>query len=298
MLKVLILGATGMLGHVLLRDLAASEEYDVHATARHIEPLRGALPASLLDRVVSGIDADDRDAVRAVLDTVGPDVVINAIGVIKQDPRVQDTARTIAINALFPHVLAAECRRIGARFVQVSTDCVFSGKEGSYTEETQPDARDFYGLSKQLGEVPAPALVLRTSIIGHELSGHRSLLDWFLSSTGTVRGFTRAIYTGVTTTEFAKLLGTVVLRRPELTGLLHVAAEPISKHDLLSLVAGEYDWKGTIVADATFACDRSMLAGKLYDLTGYQPPDWPTMIREMHQAANLWRRADARLAIA
>jgi dTDP-4-dehydrorhamnose reductase len=282
---VMILGVTGMLGHVLFRELTACASYDVRGTARSIEALRGAIPPAPLGNVTTDIDAADFASVRRLLDQVRPDVVINAIGIIKQDPRIRNLATTVAVNALFPHHLAEHCTDIGARLIHVSTDCVFSGQDGKYTESDQPDAHDFYGLSKLLGEVASPALVLRTSIIGHELTGHRSLIDWFLSSSGTVHGFTRAIYSGVTTVEFARLIASVIIPRPQLAGLMHVAAAPISKHDLLTLVAKQYNWSGVIIPQDSFACDRSLIAERLQAATGYQPPDWPTMIRAMYESS-------------
>jgi dTDP-4-dehydrorhamnose reductase len=286
--KVLILGVTGMLGHALLRELGGRPELAVTGTARDPAGVARHFPARLADGVITGVEATDFEAVGRLIRRSAPDVVINCIGVIKQDPRVQDPVATVTVNSLFPHRLARECEDAGARLIHVSTDCVFSGLSGHYSEASAADPGDFYGRSKLLGEVTAPALVLRTSIIGPELSGHRSLLDWFLASSGTVRGFTRAVYSGVTTYEFARLLSEVVIPRPDLTGLVHVAADPITKHDLLRLIAAEYDWPGEIVPDDQFTCDRSMTATRLLDLTGYRPPDWPTMIREMRESAERW----------
>lgn len=286
--KVLILGVTGMLGHALLRELSARPQLSVRGTARDSVSLSRHFPAELAGSVFTGVEAADFAAVGRLIRGFAPDVVINAIGVIKQDPRAQDPVATVTVNSLFPHRLSRECADAGARLIHVSTDCVFSGAEGRYTESSPADPADFYGRSKLLGEVAAPALVLRTSIIGHELAGHRSLVDWFLSTPGTVRGFTRAIYSGVTTYEFARLLADVVIPRPGLAGLIHVAADPIAKYDLLHLIAQEYGRPGEIVPDDHLACDRSMRAAHLLELTGYRPPDWPTMIREMRESAERW----------
>lgn len=283
--RVLLLGVTGMLGHTLLRELGRAPELDVYGTARRRDALR-AVPEELRDRVTTGIDATDTDAVRQVLDTVRPDVVVNCVGVIKQHPGVEDPVNTIAVNALLPHLLARICAGYGSRLIQVSTDCVFSGERGGYTEADLPDPRDLYGRSKLLGEVTAaPALTLRTSIIGHELASNRSLVDWFLSRTGVVRGYTRAIYTGVTTVEFARLLRSVVLPRPELSGLYHVAAAPISKYELLRLIADAYGWNGQLVPYDEFHCDRSLRAEAFHAATGYRPPPWPEMIADLRAAA-------------
>ncbi|WBC21554.1 MULTISPECIES: SDR family oxidoreductase [unclassified Solwaraspora] len=292
--RVLVAGATGMLGHTLLRELSADPTLDVHGTARDLADRAPHFPAPLVGRIASDIDASRFDQVRRIVDELRPDVVVNCVGVIKQRPDVQDATHTVTLNALFPHMLAQTCGQIGSRLVHVSTDCVFSGRQGGYVEEDLPDPPDLYGRSKLLGEVTGEGtLTLRTSIIGHELTSNRSLVDWFLSRPGGVKGWTRAIYTGVTTVEFARLLRTVVLPRTDLTGLYHLAAEPISKYDLLRLIAEVYRWPGDIVPDDGFACDRSMRADRLADVTGYRPPSWPEMVRSLYAARARWAGAPA-----
>jgi dTDP-4-dehydrorhamnose reductase len=287
--RVLVLGASGMLGHALLRELSGVDGIEAYGTVRSLESFYDRIPHDLLDRVRVGVDATDSASVEQVIDELRPDVVVNAIGVIKQDPAVGDAARTVQLNALLPHQLADHCARRGARLVLVSTDCVFSGRKGRYKESDLPDPSDFYGRSKLLGEsTAASCLTLRTSIVGHELGTTRSLIDWFLAQSGTVRGFTRAIYSGLTTPEFARMLATVVLPATDLTGLFHVASAPISKHELLHLVAEEYGWQGTITPDDGVDCDRSLDAARFRERTGYEPPTWPTMIKEMREAARAW----------
>ena len=150
-------------------------------------------------------------------------------------------------------------------------------------ESNNPDPVDLYGRSKLLGEVSrAPALTLRTSFIGHEVGSSISLVDWFLSQSGVVNGFTRAIYSGLTATEFSRLLASVVFPRDDLTGLYHVASTPISKYDLLSSIADEYGWSGKLVPFSDFECDRSLLADAFFSATGYRPPEWPEMISQMN----------------
>ncbi|WP_123602177.1 SDR family oxidoreductase [Micromonospora sp. Llam0] len=290
--RVLIAGATGMLGHTLLRELSADPALDVHGTARDLADRAHHFPAPLVERIADGIDATRFDQVRRIVDELRPDVVVNCVGVIKQRPDVRDATHTVTLNALFPHLLAQTCGQFGSRLIHVSTDCVFSGRRGGYVEDDLPDPPDLYGRSKLLGEVTREgALTLRTSIIGHELTSSRSLVDWFLSRPGVVQGWTGAIYTGVTTVEFARLLRTVVLPRTDLTGLYHLAAEPISKYDLLRLIAEVYRWPGDIAPDDGFVCDRSMRADRLADVTGYRPPSWPDMVRSMHAARTRWASA-------
>lgn len=287
MSRVLILGATGMLGHTLITELDQTKGIEVHGTARDKNHAFVNLPAKLIQRVTPKVDALNFDSVRRVLRDVHPDLVVNCIGVIKQDPTIQDAIRTISANSLFPRALAQECASRDARLIHISTDCVFSGARGNYSETDNPDPVDLYGRSKLLGEITeAPALTLRMSLIGHELGTSRSLVDWFLSQSGTVKGFTRAIYSGVTTTEFARLLVSNIFPRNDLTGLFHVASSHISKYDLLRLIAQIYRWPGEILPVDDFVCDRSLSADALFSVTGYRPPTWPEMIIEMNRVAS------------
>jgi len=247
-----------MLGWTATRLLLEEPSLSVHAAVRSSAALPGKVQSLFGDRVHE-LDVTDDEARRAFLESVRPDFVLNCVGVIKQDPRVGDLAPTVRINSLLPHLLANDCDALGARLVQVSTDCVFSGRAGSYREEDVPDPVDFYGRSKLLGELETRHLTLRTSIIGPELRRHASLVDWFLSRDGkVVNGFERAIYSGVTTFEFTRFIRDVVLERPELTGLFHLASDPISKYELLKLVAAECGWNGELVPDSDFTCDRSL----------------------------------------
>ncbi|MEU4714745.1 SDR family oxidoreductase [Micromonospora purpureochromogenes] len=288
--RVLVLGATGMLGHTLMRDFSDAADIEVYGAARGAGPA-DAFPADVAARITPGLDVLELDRLGLLLREVRPDVVVNCVGVIKQRPEVQDAVRTILVNSLFPHLLAQECAGRDIRLIHVSTDCVFSGDRGGYVESDLPDPPDLYGRSKLLGETSVPpALTLRTSIIGHELRSTMSLVDWFLAQTGVVNGYTKAIYSGVTTTEFARLLRSVVLPREDLTGLYHVASTPISKYELLRLVATVYNWTGELVPHDNFVCDRSMCAEELAGATGYRPPAWSEMINQLHQAWIRWTR--------
>jgi len=289
--KVLILGATGMCGHTLLRSLAARSEFTVHATVRSHDGLERWFPSELLARLHAPVDADRFDSLVEVLNAVRPDVVINCIGVIKQQAAAKDPLACIAINALLPHRVAQECARLDARLIHISTDCVFSGQQGNYAENDFPDCNDLYGRTKLLGEVDYPhAVTLRTSIIGHELNSHVSLIDWFLTQQGKVRGFTRAIYSGFPTVEMARIIADVVIPRPDLHGLYHVSSEPISKYDLLCLVRETYGKTIDIEPDADFACDRSLDSRRFREATGYSPPAWSELVQSMHDG---WERERA-----
>jgi dTDP-4-dehydrorhamnose reductase len=272
-----------MLGHAVLRFFAGSRGFDVRGTARSAASVR-SLPDDVRARVIVGVDVLDADALVRLFASVRPHVVVNCIGLVKQLAQADDPLSAIPVNALLPHRLAALCELAGARLVHVSTDCVFDGRKGMYTEADPPDALDLYGRSKQLGEVAGPhAITLRTSIIGHELQGAHGLVGWFLAQQGEVRGYTRAVFSGLPTVELARVIRDHVLPRPELHGLYHVSAAPIAKHDLLQLVAKAYGRETAITPDDRLVIDRSLDSTRFREATGYAPPPWPELVRRMHE---------------
>lgn len=284
--RILVLGASGMLGHAALRFFAASDGFEAWGSARSAGLLRAFEP-SIHDRIVTGIDVENVDSLARLLDRVRPQVVINAVGLVKQVAEAEDPLQAIPINALLPHRLARLCALIGARLVHISTDCVFAGTRGGYREDDPADAQDLYGRSKHLGEVvDVPhAVTLRTSIVGHELAGAHGLVGWFLSQSGGVRGFTRAVFSGLPTVELARVIRDHVLSHPGLRGLHHVSAAPIAKYDLLRLVAQTYGKAIEITPDDRLVIDRSLDSTRFRQLTGYQPPGWSELVRAMHDFA-------------
>jgi dTDP-4-dehydrorhamnose reductase len=277
-MKVLILGGAGMLGHQLWKVI--SSRFDTFATLRNHSSSLGLFDRS---RVIAGVAAEDFDSVIQAFAKVRPDVVINCIGIVKQQGASKDPVACLGINSLFPHRLARLCQASQARLIHVSTDCVFSGKKGNYTESDFPDADDLYGRSKLLGEVQGPGCItLRTSIIGRELQTQQGLVEWFLSNAGkTVSGYTNAIFSGLTTTALAELIAHLIMHFPDLDGLWHVAAQPINKFDLLTLVRDTFGANIKIVADDRFHCDRSLCDLRFRQATGWVPLAWPDMIRAM-----------------
>jgi len=279
--RVLILGASGMLGNAMLRILSQSEACEVRGTARSAGVLRHFEP-SLAQRIVTGIDVENVDALTTLLADVRPSVVVNCIGLVKQLAQADDPLSALPINALLPHRLARLCGLVGARFVHISTDCVFNGRKGSYLESDPSDAEDLYGRSKYLGEVAYPhSITLRTSIIGHELSSAHGLVGWFLAQEGTVKGYRKAIFSGLPTVELSRIVRDVVLPQPELSGIYHVAAEPIAKYDLLQLVRDAYGKTIAIEPDDSVAIDRSLNAERFRKATGYVAAPWPELVARM-----------------
>ena len=281
--KILVLGASGMLGNAVLRIFSESDNYITVGTVRS-EKVVNLLPVQVRERLIIGFDLEDVDNLIKVFDSVKPDVVINCIGVVKQLPDANDPLSALPLNSILPHRLANLCGVAGARFVHMSTDCVYSGCKGMYTEEDFPDATDLYGRSKLLGEVDYPhAITLRTSIIGHELAGARSLLCWFLGETGCVSGFSRAVFSGLPTVEIARLIRDYVLPNPQLHGVYHVSSDPINKYDLLKLVARTYGKIIDIEKNEDYVIDRSLDSVRFREKTGYIPASWERLIISMHE---------------
>lgn len=280
---VLVVGASGMLGSAVMRLLAISPGYRVYGSVRSDSFLRH-IPKEFHEHVITGVDATNTDNLHRLFDETQPDVVINCIGLVKQLCEASDPLLCIPINSILPHRIARLSKLIGARLVHVSTDCVFSGAKGSYTEADFPDATDLYGRSKLLGEVDySHSVTLRTSIIGHELNSARSLINWFLLQKGEVQGFTRAVFSGLPTVEFAKVVRDFVIPNPQLQGLYHLSSSPISKYDLLKLVAKIYNRSILLTPSNEPVIDRSLDSTRFREATGYNPPSWPTLIRLMHQ---------------
>jgi dTDP-4-dehydrorhamnose reductase len=281
--KVLVFGATGMLGHTLLSFLSGRENLVLYATARNRDGLSSWFTPEICSHIHSPVDVDNFDSILRVLVEIKPDVVINCIGIIKQQPAANDSIVSINVNALFPHRLALACQAVTARLIHISTDCVFKGDRGNYTESDPSDALDLYGRSKFLGEVSNPHCVtLRTSIIGHELRGKHGLVDWFLAQNATVPGFTNAIFTGIPTVELARIIAEHVIPNTELTGLYHVSSEPVSKYELLRMVAQRYGKDVEIERYEEFHCNRSLDSTRFRSATGWIPLAWPNLVDAMY----------------
>jgi len=279
MSRVLILGGNGMLGHVLWRT--CRERFDTYATVRSEEPDDAAAEMLDPDLTVAGVVAEEPRSVARALDETSPDAVVNCIGVVKQT--INDPSTAIRVNALFPHELASACRERGARLVHVSTDCVFSGRKGGYTESDRPDPDDVYGRSKLLGELAASGtMTIRTSMIGRELATSNGLLEWFLSQSGaSVRGFTRAVFSGPTAPVLSRAIANVLERHQELEGPWHLGAAPIAKHDLLLLLRQAFELDVEIEPDESLVVDRSLDSTRFRNATGWSTPSWHDMVVEL-----------------
>ena len=279
---ILVIGATGMLGNAVLRFFNDSDGYIAIGTARSSSQV-SMLRQDLQDKVITGVDVGDDDSLKKILDETRPNVVINCVGLVKQLSSSYDPLLAIPINSLLPHRLALLCKSINARLIHLSTDCVFSGQKGGYVETDIPDAFDLYGRSKLLGEVYdfENTITLRTSIIGHELNGAHSLVNWYLSQKNDVSGYTKAIFSGLPTVELSRVIRDFVIPNQHLFGLYHVSVNPISKFELLNFIKNQYGIINAINPDSKLEIDRSLDSTRFRDATGYVPPSWIDLIQSM-----------------
>ena len=281
-MKILIIGATGMLGYSLFKNLSDAANLDVFGTVRNIKG-KEQFFTDCEEKIFQGVDVCDLATLESVIKEVTPDVVINCIGLIKQHSISKQHVDAVAINSLLPHKLASLCDSQDCKLIHFSTDCIFDGKKGSYTEDDIPDALDLYGRSKCLGEVDyAPHLTIRTSIIGHELDSAVSLVDWFLSQEHTTKGFSKAIFSGLPTCVIARLLIEKILPVHELSGLYQLSVDPVDKFTLLNLIADVYNKKIEILESTELKIDRSLNSERLRNVLSLEIPSWKTLISEMH----------------
>ncbi len=270
-----------MLGNAVVRVLSENNNLIVFGTVR-AESSKQLFTETIASRIFSGVDIEREESLTRVFSETQPDVVINCVGLIKQLSDFNDPLEVIPINSMLPHRLAKMC--IGkAKLIHISTDCVFDGSKGHYLESDSADARDLYGMSKYIGEVSYPHCVtLRTSIIGHELESKNSLVEWFLSQELSCKGFNKAFFSGFPAVVLAQIIRDVVIPENKLSGIFHVAANPINKYDLLTLIADIYDKSIQIIPDDSVVIDRSLNADKFRRETGYIAPEWPSLIRTMY----------------
>jgi len=280
-MKILIVGASGMLGNAIFKFLKLHSSWEIFGTTRSEGAKRLFRPADVT-YLISGVDVEQQDSLLEVFARIKPNVVINCVGLIKQLSGAFDPLQTIPINALLPHRLARMCELTNSRLIHMSTDCIFSGDKGKYIESDPPDAQDLYGRSKLLGEVNySHTITLRTSIIGHELQSSNGLVGWFLSQEGAVKGYKSAIFSGLPTVEIARVIRDHVIPHPYLHGVYHVSAEPISKFNLLTLIAKIYGKTIEINSDEQLVIDRSLDSTRFRQATGFAPKSWPELVTFM-----------------
>lgn len=271
-----------MLGYSLFKNLSVYSQFDVYGTVRSIDGLASYFKG-FEKKLFKNVDVLSLSIVEEILQTIKPTIVINCIGLIKQQSSSNSAIDAITINSLLPHQLALICDKHAAKLIHFSTDCVFNGTKGGYIETDNTDALDLYGRSKQMGEVTyAPHLTFRTSIIGHELNSSISLVDWFLSQSTSVSGYSKAIFSGMPTCYIAKIFIERLNDIFTISGLYHLSVTPIDKFTLLNKISSAYKKDIIIDRSETLAIDRSLSKSKLDEAIGFTPPNWNELVNLMY----------------
>ena len=282
MTKILILGANGMLGSELAFYFYKKKNLKIYLSVRKkntIKKLKFYKKCKVFDK----IDVKNKLTINKLIKKIKPNQVINCIGIVKQNLKNKNYQDLFKINSILPRYLSHLSEKYNFRLIHFSTDCVFSGKLGNYNENHFPDANDDYGISKYLGEeLSQKNLVIRTSIIGHEYGSKKSLLEWFLKQKKIVFGYKKAIFSGLTTYEIAKILYRYILKNNKISGVLHISSKSISKYGLLSIIKKVYKKKIKIISDEKVIYNRSLNSDKFKVITKFNPKSWEKMIKEMY----------------
>lgn len=277
-MKVLVLGAGGLIGHKLFQLLRSDTEVyaALHHTSAH--PLFGG------SNIFSGIDVLEFDRLTQLIGDVNADVILNCVGITKRNPNINDLELTIATNAHFPHRLASWAKTNKKRVIHFSTDCVFDGTAGPYSEHCNTTALDIYGKTKALGEIDYPhTLTVRSSFIGRELKAKTELLEWALSCRGkTIRGFDKAYYSGVSTICMARVIKRIIVEHQNLSGLYQLATDkPISKLALLNQINHSFQLGMKIETDSSFETRPTLIGTRLKSAINLAIPSWKDMLDEL-----------------
>ncbi len=271
--KIIILGSQGMAGHIMAEVLDETNDYEVFGVARQ--------SGKYVDKI---LDVRDAKTLENYLEEVKPDYVVNCVGALVSQSK-DDVSTAILLNSFLPNFLSKIGNKLDYKLIHISTDCVFSGKDGQYTETSFRDGDDNYARSKALGEVINDKdLTIRTSIIGPELkSNGTGLLDWFFKQKDTVNGYTHAYWSGVTTLELAK--ATVEFIKQDITGLYQLCPkDKISKFELLKLFNVIWEGDLEVIPFDDYHVDKSLLCTRT-DFN-YPIPKFEKMLIELREWMN------------
>lgn len=268
--KILVVAAKGMAGHVITKQLQQDPNLQVLGITRE------------------DYDLKDHSKLCSTIAEFKPDTVINCAGILVQKSK-DNLSEAIYINSYLPNALDQLSKTLCFKLIHISTDCVFNGKKGRYTEQDTPDATDNYGRTKALGEIiNSQNLTIRTSIIGPEIkSNGTGLLHWFLNQSGQINGFNHALWSGVTTIELAKFIRHVITNSEaaSITGLYHLTNNTtINKYDLLNLFKNTFNTKHIdIKADDKYSVDKSFINTRNDICTSYKVPSYYQMVKDMYE---------------
>lgn len=279
--KILIFGVTGMLGHVAYKNLPNYDnKFKILGIIRNKKDKK-LFNENKTNKIIIFNDFKNYEKIKNLLNIYKPDIILNALGLIKQKKNTND-ADFFYFNTVFPKILE-HISKDKYKIINISTDCVFDGISGNFKENSKNLSTDIYGLSKYFGEIQSfNNLTLRTSIIGHEIKNHLSLLDWFLNNNlKKINGFKNAYFSGLTTNELVRVIFEIIDKYPNLKGVYHVSSKKISKFNLLKKIKKIYNIDKNIIAKYDPKINRSLNSSKFKKITGIKVNSWDQMIIKM-----------------
>jgi dTDP-4-dehydrorhamnose reductase len=282
-MRILILGGNGMIGHKMYQMISKVNE-DTWVTLRN--DLSTYIFSNIYnhEKVIDKIDLSDFNKLLHTLNEINPDIILNACGITIRRGVEKIKSNTILLNSVLPHFLNEWVSLNHKRLIHFSTDCVFSGKKGDYLDTDIKDAYDLYGSTKSLGEIVDSkyAITLRGSMIGRELENKTELFEWFMQqSNKNIKGFSEAIYSGITTIKMAEIVLILINYYPNLTGIYNISSKPISKFDLLKMCNEQFNINANIEMDNSYTSNKNLISDKIFNEIGIEKPNWIDLIRQL-----------------
>lgn len=278
-MRVLILGADGMIGHKMAQTFA-KYPIDLGLNSRYNSKfIRKIFPkASIFEYDLN------KKKIEQLLNYYNPEFIINAVGITIRRGACGDQ-KTNYINAILPREIDTWCMSNNKKQIHFSTDCVFSGKKGNYSDFDLTDADDSYGKTKGLGEINSDnTLTIRSSMIGRELFNNTELLEWVVKHKNQkINGFDNAVYSGVTTLWMSKTVYKIIKNLPKLSGIWNVSSRPISKYELIKKINDQFMLNIDIVRDSSFYSNKSLNSNRFFSETNFEIPNWDDMLSELYR---------------
>ena len=271
-MKILILGSTGVLGSTLNLFLKSKKLNPFFITRKKKFKSHRYLK-----------DFTNYKKLKKIITDINPEIIINCIGVTKFHGDYDNIKNTKFINTKLPIYLSNFCLKKKIFFLHISTDCVFLGNKGNYSDLSKKDAKDLYGLTKNKGEVKNKfSSTIRTSFIGPEKNSNKSLFSWFLGQKNQVNGFSQAFFSGLTSVELSKIIYKYfILKNDFYNQIINIGGKKISKYHLLKIIKIIFNKRIKIKNYSKFKIDRSLNSSKFRKLSNYKLPTWVYLIKEL-----------------